>query len=1207
VKTLFSTFYKWALPGALFTAFMVPAAQGQTVDIRSYGARCDGSDDSAAVQAAIDAVSSGTVTISCSAGIGARGILLSNKSNVTVAGNGGSAGFRALARTSQGAGNFGPVMFLIQNCTNCVGRDLAIDAQNVALASIGFDRNTNSKLQNVSVVNTAYPANAAIVAVSGHGNTYTGNTVRSCGYVDGDGTRGMWIGNQGYTEYNATISNNTVSEAGWTGIATHVINATITGNLSYNNRGAGIKVVPAAGEGGQTNVQGNTLRGNLFHGVQVDSADSPVNVVSNTIDANKIAGVYCMGGRYYGRITGNTITNQPEAAIYLYNADGVTIDNNKISGNGHGILMEATSGNTMHDLQITSNTISGQSAHGITMWGRGGTVQNVAITSNSIYNGSIYGLFVEQLSGSLAGISASSNCYANDAAGSIYDNRGLLSPVAQSGSCAPAGSGTATADNTKPSVSITAPANGATVNGTVTVTSAATDNVGVTGVQFQLNGANYGSKLSAAPYTVQWDTKTVANGSYQWNAVAQDAAGNTATSTTVFAVVNNPDTIAPSVRILTPATGSTLSGTVSITASASDNIGVAGVQYSLDGAPLGSEATASPYTLSWNTGTVAQGSHTLTATARDAAGNRSTASVTVALADTTAPSVSITSPTAGQTVGGTFTITATANDNVGVAGVQFLVDGAAYGAEVSSGYSVSCNSATLTNGSHAINAVARDAAGNKKTSATVTITVSNPTTPVSTTKAVVRVNAGGPAYTDPSGNAWSADTGFNGGYVYAPGISVSGTTAPALYASTRWTNGPLTYTFSVPNGSYTVNLKFAELYMSGAGQRVMNISVNGQTLESNFDIFAAAGGAKKAVDRSYPVTLTGGTITIQLSPNVENPTISAIEILTATTTGASTPPPASSTTSRATARINVCGGAYTDPSGIVWSADSGYNAGTCDSTTKSLSGTTTPALYQTQRWYSGTLIYTFAVANGNYTINLKFAEIYFGSANQRVFNIAINGLTVATQFDIFAAAGGAGKAIDKSFPVSVTNGAITISLTPLIENPAMNAIEILPATTSSATPTTSTVAVARINACGGAYTDPSGNVWSADYGFGAGSCDNSTTSIGGTTAQALYQNQRWSNDALTYQIPVANGTYTVNLKFAELYFTSAGQRVFNIVINGQTVVNGFDMVAAAGGAGKAIDKSFQVSVTGGVITITLNPSVQQPAINAIELLKTTTN
>src|SRR5439155_1387400 len=101
------------------------------------------------------------------------------------------------------------------------------------------------------------------------------------------------------------------------------------------------------------------------------------------------------------------------------------------------------------------------------------------------------------------------------------------------------------------------------------------------------------------------------------------------------------------------------------------------VQFLLDGANLGAEDTSAPYSVSWNTTTASNASHTLTAVARDAAGLRTTsAPVTVTVFnDTTPPTVSISSPASGTTVGATISVTASASDNVGVVGVQFLLDG----------------------------------------------------------------------------------------------------------------------------------------------------------------------------------------------------------------------------------------------------------------------------------------------------------------------------------------------------------------------------------------------------------------------------------------------------------------------------------------------------------------------------------------------------
>src|SRR5439155_8837619 len=90
-----------------------------------------------------------------------------------------------------------------------------------------------------------------------------------------------------------------------------------------------------------------------------------------------------------------------------------------------------------------------------------------------------------------------------------------------------------------PSVSIIAPAAGATVAGTVTVAASPTDSVGVVGVQFQLDGANLGAELTVAPYVLSWNTTTASDGAHTLMAVPRDAAGNTATAAVVSVTVDN--------------------------------------------------------------------------------------------------------------------------------------------------------------------------------------------------------------------------------------------------------------------------------------------------------------------------------------------------------------------------------------------------------------------------------------------------------------------------------------------------------------------------------------------------------------------------------------------------------------------------------------------------------------------------------------------
>ncbi|KAF0142156.1 MAG: fibronectin type III domain-containing protein, partial [Stygiobacter sp.] len=191
------------------------------------------------------------------------------------------------------------------------------------------------------------------------------------------------------------------------------------------------------------------------------------------------------------------------------------------------------------------------------------------------------------------------------------------------------------ADVTPPSISITSPSNGASLLGVVTLSATASDNVGVAGVQFKVDGINSGVELTTTPFSTSFNAALLLPGTHTISAVARDAAGNTSTaSVNVSVIISTADTTPPVISITSPANNSTITGTVTINSNASDNIGVTGVQYKLDGSNLGTEVVTSPYSLSWNTAQTTDGTHTLSAVARDAAGNTATALLTVNVSNT---------------------------------------------------------------------------------------------------------------------------------------------------------------------------------------------------------------------------------------------------------------------------------------------------------------------------------------------------------------------------------------------------------------------------------------------------------------------------------------------------------------------------------------------------------------------------------------------
>jgi hypothetical protein len=143
----------------------------------------------------------------------------------------------------------------------------------------------------------------------------------------------------------------------------------------------------------------------------------------------------------------------------------------------------------------------------------------------------------------------------------------------------------------------------------------------------------------------------------------------------------------------------------------------------------------------------------------------------------------------------------------------------------------------------------------------------------------IRINCGGPSYTDSKGQLWQADADFSGGTTETITTPVSGTADPVLYEDYRW--NPASYSFAVPNGQYQVNLYFTEANPKAefVGARVFNVSLQGATAFPKLDIFASA-GANASLIKSTNLNVTAGAIKIGFAwVSGLNPKISAIEIL----------------------------------------------------------------------------------------------------------------------------------------------------------------------------------------------------------------------------------------------------------------------------------------------------------------------------------------
>jgi hypothetical protein len=472
-----------------------------------------------------------------------------------------------------------------------------------------------------------------------------------------------------------------------------------------------------------------------------------------------------------------------------------------------------------------------------------------------------------------------------------------------------------------------------------------------------------------------------------------------------------------------------------------------------------------------------------------------------------APGLTAISPN-NAAAGATFTATLTGTNFVAGASVNAGAGITVTNVSVASATKITATFAVSAGASPGINNVSATTSGG--TSGSQPVTIFN---------GAVRVNAGGPAYTDSSGQPWSADTGFSNSGTINQVSAILGTTDPPLYQTGRFGNpsgAAMQYQVAVPNGSYSVKLKFDEPRMMQAGQRLFNVAVNGQTALSSFDIFAAAGGPFRAVDRMVPATVTNGLLTIQFPPVKSNPRVCAIEILPGPVTVSVSP----------TANVTLGQG-------------------------------------QTQ----------------------QFTATVTGSAN------------TAVAWSLSPPVGSISGTGQYTAPATITGTQVVV------------------ATATSAADSTKSASVGftlappggltsvRVNSGGTNYTDPAGQLWSADTSFTGGNAVTTTSNITNTTTVGLYQAARvgTAGGTLTYTFNVPNGQYLLTFKFAELFLSGMGQRVFNVVVNGQTALANLDIVAEAGSNLRAIDFPWATSVTGGQIVVQFTPLTQQPLINALSI------
>jgi hypothetical protein len=406
---------------------------------------------------------------------------------------------------------------------------------------------------------------------------------------------------------------------------------------------------------------------------------------------------------------------------------------------------------------------------------------------------------------------------------------------------------------------------------------------------------------------------------------------------------------------------------------------------------------------------------------------------------------------------------------------------------------------------------------------------------------------------------------------------------------------------------------------------------------------------------------------VALNSSLPAPTVTRAPSQTRTPTLTRTPTPIAPAY---VVRVNAGGPAYVDKQGTTWLADKpyaagswGYVGGNTYSITRVIKNSDDQPLYQTEHW--GMSAYKFTVPNGDYQVDLHFAEIYCTAINCRIFSISLENTVLVSSLDIYKQVG-RDTAYVRSFVVPVRDGTLDIAFTPLVSAAKISALRVsslgtpgtstatatrtstaaatrtstqthtptptnsgpsaTPTPTHSATPTlpantptlTRTVTPSRsatpvpayaqrVNCAGPAYTDSTGNLWAGDRPFTASSwgyVNGQPSSVTQAIAGTPDQAlyQKQIYNLNAYKFTVPNGRYRVTLKLAETYpYARVGSRLFSVKIEGVVVLSQLDMLAVAGRY-QAIDYTFETAATDGVLNVDFVPVTGPATVGAIEVV-----
>lgn len=321
------------------------------------------------------------------------------------------------------------------------------------------------------------------------------------------------------------------------------------------------------------------------------------------------------------------------------------------------------------------------------------------------------------------------------------------------------------------------------------------------------------------------------------------------------------------------------------------------------------------------------------------------------------------------------------------------------------------------------------------------------------------------------------------------------------------------------------------------------------------------------------------------------------------------PPPAAGAPDAAIRIVAGYDRKYIDHHGHTWLPDRYFEGGGQPKAPfrQFIARTSDPLLYQNGR--IGLTAYNIPLKPGFYEMKLHFVEPVYGPGletgggeNSRAFDILLNGKLLIDGFDIVSDADGpliADVRVFKDIQPG-PDGILRIGFHAKREQPIISAIEIEPAAPHRINPI-------RLATQPNSVTDSKGQIWEADNYYSGGQTSNHYKVVSGTPDADLFANERYGH--FSYAIPVAPGTFTATMYFAETYWGKenqggggVGQRIFDIYCNGLALVRNLDILREAG-PNQALIKKFRGlrPTAQGKLNFEFVPVVNYASVFAIEI------